>query len=155
MQNAKPLVAALPKIICCLIAFPALLRSIFSIVGRREGNPISTSSTNWHPQHSGCTAMKAGLCRPACQSRNIPRGAGICHRLCASLGTQLLLQQKEIKTERWERSRSGGLKSRNMLLSQHCWKSKRKNVHSHPRGKIFERCHKRMTGQIRKSSGGR
>lgn len=155
MQNAKPLVAALPEIIRCLIAFPALLwlRSIVSMVGGK--NPISASSTNWHPQHSGCTAMKAGLCHPACQSRNIPGGTGICQRLCASLGMQLPLQQKEIKTERWGRRRCGGLTSRNMLLSQPCWKSKRKNVHSHSRGKIFERCHKRMTGQIWKSSWGR
>lgn len=45
----------------------------------------------------------------------------------------------------------GCLTSRNMLLSQPCWKSKRKNAHGHSQGKSFKRSHKRMAGQIEKS----
>lgn len=71
MQNAKPLVAVLPKIIRCLIAFPALLwlRSIVSMWGG-GGTLIISSSTNWQPQRSGSRAMKTGLSHPACQSRD-------------------------------------------------------------------------------------
>lgn len=130
MQNPKPLVAALPKIIRCLIAFPASLwlRSIVSMGQTRSGgwksNQISASSTNWQPQQSGRRAMKTGLCHPACQSRGAPGGMGICHRLRASPGAAAASPAEGNKDRKVGREKvGGGLTSRNMLLSQPGWKS--------------------------------
>jgi len=93
--------------------------------------------------------MKTGLSHPACQSRDTLIGMGICHRLHSSPGDAAASPTEE-NIGGWGR-RCGGLTSRNMLLSQPCWRSNRKNAHGHSQGKSFKRSHKRMAGQIETS----